>query len=90
MTPRSSEPSYLSSASKAVYDGMLAGDPKAIWLMQGWLFQDTGFWKPPQIKALLQGSSLLAVSSLKSGKFPSKKSLGQGEVSKNGYKETLK
>lgn len=65
MTPRSSEPSYLSSASKAVYDGMLAGDPKAIWLMQGWLFQETGFWKPPQIKALLQGSSLLAVPSLR-------------------------
>lgn len=69
MTPRSSEPSYLSSASKAVYDGMLAGDPKAIWLMQGWLFQDTGFWKPPQIKALLQGSSLLAVPSLRVESF---------------------
>ena len=61
MTPGSSEPSYLSSASKAVYDGMLAGDPKAIWLMQGWLFQDTGFWKPPQIKALLQGNHSLPV-----------------------------
>lgn len=56
MTPRSSDPSYLSSASRAVYEGMLAGDPNATWLMQGWLFQNTGFWKPPaQIKALLQG-----------------------------------
>lgn len=58
MTPRSSEPLYLSSASKAVYDGMLAGDPNATWLMQGWLFQDAGFWKPPQIKALLQGKRM--------------------------------
>lgn len=64
MTPRSSEPSYLSSASKAVYDGMLAGDLNATWLMQGWLFQDTGFWKQPQIKALLQGNTLLTVPSL--------------------------
>lgn len=61
MTPRSSDPSYLSSASKAVYEGMLAGDPNATWLMQGWLFQDTGFWKPPQIKALLQGNRLASV-----------------------------
>ncbi|XP_068725603.1 alpha-N-acetylglucosaminidase-like [Montipora capricornis] len=58
MTPRSSDPSYLSNASKAVYEGMLAGDPDAIWLMQGWLFLDTGFWKPPQVKALLHGVPL--------------------------------
>lgn len=55
MEPKSSDIGYLSSASKAVYEGMLAGDPDAIWLMQGWLFRDDNFWKPPQIKALLQG-----------------------------------
>lgn len=55
MTPRSSAPEYLSSASRAVYDGMLAGDPDAIWLMQGWLFLETSFWKPQQVKALLHG-----------------------------------
>jgi len=55
MVPRSSDPGYLSAASKAVYQGMLAGDADAIWLMQGWLFLDKGFWKPPQVKALLQG-----------------------------------
>lgn len=55
MEPRSSNPEYLSSASKAVFEGMLAGDADAIWLMQGWLFLDGNFWKPPQIKALLQG-----------------------------------
>ena len=55
MTPRSSDPEYLSSASRAVYHGMLAGDPDAIWLMQGWLFLETSFWKPQQVKALLHG-----------------------------------
>ena len=54
MTPPSSEPSYLSASSKAVFDAMLAGDKDTIWLMQGWLFQ-SGWWKPPQIKALLHG-----------------------------------
>lgn len=58
MTPRSSAPEYLSSASRAVYDGMLAGDPDAIWLMQGWLFLETSFWKPQQVKALLHGVPL--------------------------------
>lgn len=61
MTPRSNDTSYLSGASKAVYEGMLAGDPNATWLMQGWLFQDTSFWKPPQIKALLQGNKVAIV-----------------------------
>ncbi|XP_025109026.1 alpha-N-acetylglucosaminidase-like isoform X2 [Pomacea canaliculata] len=53
MTPASSSTSYLASAGEAVYKAMLAGDPDAVWLMQGWLFMDSNFWKPPQIKALL-------------------------------------
>ncbi|XP_046550249.1 alpha-N-acetylglucosaminidase-like isoform X2 [Haliotis rubra] len=53
MSPKSSDPAYLASAAKGVYNGMLAGDTQAIWLMQGWLFMSQGFWKPPQIKALL-------------------------------------
>jgi alpha-N-acetylglucosaminidase len=59
MTPRSSDPVYLTAASKAVFEGMLAGDPKAVWLMQGWLFQDEKFWKPLQIMALLNGMAFL-------------------------------
>ena len=55
MTPTSKKPSYLSGLSIAVYRAMVAGDPDAVWLMQGWLFRDTNFWKPPQVKALLQG-----------------------------------
>ncbi|KAL3869459.1 hypothetical protein ACJMK2_042140 [Sinanodonta woodiana] len=52
LTPKSSDPEYIRSSGKAIYDAMLQADPQAIWLMQGWLFQSS-FWKPPQIEALL-------------------------------------
>eukprot|EP01062_Namystynia_karyoxenos_P058893 TRINITY_DN50349_c0_g1_i1.p1 TRINITY_DN50349_c0_g1~~TRINITY_DN50349_c0_g1_i1.p1 ORF type:complete len:862 (+),score=324.47 TRINITY_DN50349_c0_g1_i1:79-2586(+) len=55
LTPPTSDPAYLRAASAAVYEAMAAGDAGAIWLMQGWLFQSTGFWKEPQIKAYLGG-----------------------------------
>ena len=58
MTPKSSSSDYLSKASKAVYDAMMAADPMAVWLMQAWLFQDTAFWKPDQVKAYLDGRKL--------------------------------
>lgn len=59
MTPPSSDPTYLSSVSRAVFSSMTAVDPQAIWLMQGWLFfSDAQFWKPPQIQALLHGLPL--------------------------------
>lgn len=54
MEPKSSDPSYLKTSGAAVYRAMTSADPDAIWLMQGWLFQDATYWKPPQIKALLQ------------------------------------
>ncbi|XP_029641945.1 alpha-N-acetylglucosaminidase isoform X2 [Octopus sinensis] len=53
MRPKSSDPSYLKKSGAAIYNSLIAADPKAIWLMQGWLFQDASFWKPPQAKALL-------------------------------------
>ena len=31
---------------------MSSEDPKAVWMMQGWMFLSK-FWNPPQIKALL-------------------------------------
>ncbi|XP_059151903.1 LOW QUALITY PROTEIN: alpha-N-acetylglucosaminidase-like [Physella acuta] len=52
MTPTSSDPTYISNAGKAVYYGMLAGDPQAVWLMQGWLFYDP-YWTPTLVKALV-------------------------------------
>nr|CAB3264194.1 alpha-N-acetylglucosaminidase [Phallusia mammillata] len=54
MIPRSNDTTYLANAGHAVYEAMKAADPQAIWLMQNWLFHNApGFWKTPQIKALL-------------------------------------
>ncbi|KAL5021675.1 hypothetical protein ScPMuIL_000830 [Solemya velum] len=53
MVPKTSDVSYLANAGRGVYKAMASADPQAIWLMQGWLFQNTQFWKAPQIKALL-------------------------------------
>merc|ERR1739838_13008 len=54
MTPKSSDPKYLASTSRAVYDAMVAADPQAYWLMQGWLFYHASwFWKDEQMKAML-------------------------------------
>ncbi|XP_065837644.1 alpha-N-acetylglucosaminidase-like [Oscarella lobularis] len=52
MNPASSDPTYLAEASGAVLKGLQAGDPDAIWLMQGWLFR-SGFWGPAEMKAYL-------------------------------------
>ncbi|GGI50163.1 alpha-N-acetylglucosaminidase [Mucilaginibacter galii] len=53
--PPTDDPAYLSSLSSRVYQAMSKADPKAIWVMQGWLFySDRKFWKTPQIKALLE------------------------------------
>ena len=53
--PPSAEPEFLSKLSSRVYDGMSQADPKAIWVMQGWLFySDRKFWKEEQTEALLK------------------------------------
>jgi len=52
--PPTNDTSYLSALSARVYQAMSNADPKATWVMQGWLFyNDRKFWKAPQIKALL-------------------------------------
>ena len=53
MQPPTDDPSYLAKSSTNVYAAMAEADPDAIWLMQGWLFQNAAFWKEPQIKAYL-------------------------------------
>ncbi|XP_017556221.1 alpha-N-acetylglucosaminidase [Pygocentrus nattereri] len=59
MNPASSDPAYLASVSRAVFTTMTSVDPKAVWLMQAWLFvNDPEFWKPPQVEALLRGVPL--------------------------------
>jgi alpha-N-acetylglucosaminidase len=53
MQPPSAEPRYLADLARAVYAGMTATDPQAVWVLQGWLFvHNPGFWKPPQARAL--------------------------------------
>ena len=54
MSPPTRDPDYLRNSSAAVYAAMAAADEKAIWLMQGWLFQSS-WWKPEGIKAYLSG-----------------------------------
>ncbi|XP_070582763.1 alpha-N-acetylglucosaminidase [Erythrolamprus reginae] len=56
MRPLSSNTTYISKVSTAVFRSMTGVDPHAIWLMQGWLFQhQRDFWQPAQVKALLHG-----------------------------------
>ncbi|KAK4493383.1 hypothetical protein RD792_017717 [Penstemon davidsonii] len=52
-TPPTDDPEYISSLAAAIFRGMESGDDDAVWLMQGWMFTDDPFWKPPQMKALL-------------------------------------
>lgn len=54
--PPRADPTFLAAASRQVYRSMAAADPRAVWVMQGWLFQnDRDFWRPDRVKALLDG-----------------------------------
>lgn len=47
---------YVRKIGTAVYKGMAKADPKAIWVMQGWMFWDKrDFWKPEVVKNYLSG-----------------------------------
>lgn len=46
----------LSRSSGAVIGAMRSVDPKAVWLMQGWLFQDATFWTEGNIQSYLSGA----------------------------------
>jgi hypothetical protein len=54
MDPTSNATDYLRNASGAVIDAMTAGDPEALWLMQGWLFH-SDFWNKRTIHDYLSG-----------------------------------
>jgi alpha-N-acetylglucosaminidase len=54
MSPPSNEPRFLKDMGQAVFGAIAEADPKAVWVMQGWLFvNNPDFWKPPQSRALL-------------------------------------
>jgi alpha-N-acetylglucosaminidase len=53
--PPTNDSSYLDAISKKVYASMADADPRAIWVMQGWMFHYAAdFWGNTQIKALLK------------------------------------
>lgn len=53
--PPSNDSAFLDSMSKRVYASMALADPKAIWVMQGWMFSyNVRFWQPEQVQALLK------------------------------------
>jgi alpha-N-acetylglucosaminidase len=45
MDPSSNDPEYLRKSGQAVYGAMTEADPKAIWVMQGWLFIQVRLFK---------------------------------------------
>jgi alpha-N-acetylglucosaminidase len=53
MTPTTKDLSYLHNVGKSIFQSMIAEDPDAIWIMQGWFLVVDDFWQPPQAKALL-------------------------------------
>ncbi|HEY9047076.1 MAG TPA: alpha-N-acetylglucosaminidase [Ohtaekwangia sp.] len=51
--PPTTDSTYLSNISEKVYRSMANTDPKAVWVMQGWMFHyNDEFWKPTQMQAL--------------------------------------
>lgn len=53
--PPTNDSSYLDAVSKKVYASMAGADPRAVWVMQGWMFHYAAdFWGNTQIKALLK------------------------------------
>ena len=56
MVPYTNDTDYLRRSSNGTFEGLREADPEAIWLMQGWLFINEGyFWKKPQVEAYLSG-----------------------------------
>ncbi len=54
MNPPSGDPAYLARLAKAIYDGMAASDPDAVWVLQGWIFVNNArFWTLERGKAFL-------------------------------------
>ncbi len=56
MTPPSDDPAFLKKMGQLVFSNLRSADPKAIWVMQAWIFfNNSKFWKPPQTEALFSG-----------------------------------
>ncbi|CAG9765501.1 unnamed protein product [Ceutorhynchus assimilis] len=44
MDPGNTDLTYLSNVGKGIYKAMTSADPKAIWVLQGWMFYSDAFW----------------------------------------------
>ncbi|KFM79407.1 Alpha-N-acetylglucosaminidase, partial [Stegodyphus mimosarum] len=73
MPPPSNDTVYLQSCAKSAFKTLVAADPKAIWMIQGWMFySDPQIWKPSQVKAFLLAVPLgkMIVLDLQSELYP--------------------
>ena len=71
--PPTNDSSFIDAVSKNVYASMTDADPKAVWVMQGWLFYfSRKFWKEKETQALLNAvpDSGMIVLDLWTEKFP--------------------
>ncbi|KAG3120134.1 Alpha-N-acetylglucosaminidase [Phytophthora idaei] len=56
MDPDFTDPTKLQAASRAVIDSMTAADRNAVWLIQGWLFENSpDYWTKERVEAYLDG-----------------------------------
>lgn len=54
MVPPNGDLKYLANLGRAIYDGMAASDPRAVWVLQGWAFMNQRkFWTQPRFKSFL-------------------------------------
>ncbi len=56
MDPPSTEPEYLATVSRTIYNGMSSVDPDAKWVQMGWTFYYMKLWKddPERLKAMIK------------------------------------
>lgn len=53
MHPPRDDPAYLGDYGREMSSWLASFDPDAIWVMQGWLFRDDGYWTREKAAALL-------------------------------------
>ena len=54
--PRSNDVNYIRQCGEAQLASLQRGDPRAVWVLQGWLFVFySSFWQPAQIDAYIGG-----------------------------------
>ncbi|KAL9926875.1 alpha-N-acetylglucosaminidase isoform X2 [Glossina fuscipes] len=70
--PRMFTKDYLNMTAYYIYDSMRSVDPKAIWLLQDWMFVSNIFWSDDLIKTFLLAVPIgnLLVLDLQSEQFP--------------------